>query len=106
MMTWDLLFLIPVPWAAPVLAPSIVSVTIVAAGLVALARPIRMSPAHWTVMTLGGALILTSFTWDYRSLSAGGLPGHFAWRLFGAGEAAGVAAFLHAARSAGRPKSG
>src|SRR5580692_7884310 len=85
-MTWDILFLIPVPWVAPVLAPSIVSITISSTGLLALARPMRMLPAHWGVMILGGALILMSFMWDYQNLSAGGLPRPFAWRLFGAGE--------------------
>jgi hypothetical protein len=101
-MTWDILFLIPVPWVAPVLAPSIVSMTIISAGLVALERPVRMSPAHWAAMMLGGALILMSFVWDYQNLMAGGLPRPFAWRLFGAGELAGVAAFLHAFRSSNR----
>jgi hypothetical protein len=95
-MTWDILFLIPVPWAAPVLAPSIVSMTIIGAGLLTLSRPIRMLPAHWFAMTLGGALILMSFMWDYQNLIAGGFPRPFAWRLFGAGELAGGAAFLHA----------
>jgi len=98
-MTWDILFLIPVPWVAPVLAPSIVSMTIIVAGLLALARPTRMLPAHWVAMTLGGALIVVSFMWDYQNLMAGRLPRPFAWRLFGAGELAGMAAFLHAFRS-------
>jgi hypothetical protein len=97
-MTWDILFLIPAPWVAPVLAPSIVSITITSTGLVALARPVRMLPAHWGAMTLGGALILMSFLWDYQNLSAGGLPRPFAWRLFAAGELVGVAAFVHAFR--------
>jgi hypothetical protein len=98
-MTWDILFLIPAPWVAPVLAPSIVSVTIGSTGLLALARPVRMLPAHWCAMMLGGALILMAFMWDYQNLMAGGLPRPFAWRLFGAGELMGVAAFLHAFRS-------
>lgn len=97
-MTWDILFLIPVPWAAPVLAPVIVSMTIIAAGILALARPIRMLPAHWFAMTVGGVLILMSFMWDYRNLMAGGVPRPFAWRLFGAGELVGLLAFLHAFR--------
>jgi len=95
-MTWDVLFLIPVPWVAPVLAPSLVSVTIIGAGLFALGRPVRVLTAHWGAMILGGVLILMSFTWDYQNLIAGGLPRPFAWKLFGAGELAGVAAFLHA----------
>jgi hypothetical protein len=95
-MTWDILFLLPVPWAAPVLAPSLVAITISSAGLLALARPVRMLPTHWVAMTLGGAMILMSFMWDYQNLLAGGLPRPFAWWLFGSGELVGLAAFLHA----------
>jgi hypothetical protein len=102
-MTWDILFLIPVPWAAPVLAPSIVAITIIAAGLLALSRPVPVLPAHWFAMTLGGALILLSFMWDYQNLMAGGFPRPFAWRLFGAGELVGGAAFLHAFLSSNAP---
>jgi hypothetical protein len=95
-MTWDVLFLIPVPWVAPVLAPAIVSITITGTGLLALARPVRVLSVHWAAMILGGVLILMSFMWDYQNLIAGGLPRPFAWKLFGAGELAGLAAFLHA----------
>src|SRR5580692_12672145 len=82
-LTWDILFLIPAPWVAPVLAPSTVSITIISAGLLALARPVRMRPAHWGAMMLGGALILMSFMWDDRDLMAGGLAPPVAWGLVG-----------------------
>jgi hypothetical protein len=95
-MTWDILFLIPVPWAAPVLAPAIVSATIVAAGILALARPAHLLALHWFTITLGCLLILMSFMWDYQNLLAGGLPRPFQWTLFGAGELTGMMAFLHA----------
>ena len=36
LLTWDLLFLIPVPWVGPVLAPVIVSVSLVGAGVLIL----------------------------------------------------------------------
>jgi hypothetical protein len=98
-MTWDILFLIPVPWAAPVLAPSIVAMTIIGAGILALARPVAMRPLHWIATTAGGALILASFMWDWQNLVAGGLPRPFAWTLFAAGELAGAGAFLHAWRN-------
>jgi hypothetical protein len=101
-MTWDILFLIPVPWAAPVLAPSIVAITIMITGLLALARAVQARAVHWGVMTLGGVLILMSFMWDYQNLTAGGLPRPFAWGLFSAGELLGVAAFVHAFAAEGR----
>lgn len=97
LLTWDILFLIPLPWVAPVLAPGIVAVTIVGCGLAALARPVHMNALHWIAMTLGGLLIVLSFMWDFRNTMAGGLPHPFAWSLFAAGELLGVGAFLHAA---------
>jgi hypothetical protein len=96
LLTWDVLFLIPVPWAAPVLAPVVVSLTIIGGGLMALRRTVHMRPLHWCGLTLGSLLILVSFMWDFGNITAGGLPHPFAWPLFAAGEALGVGAFLHA----------
>ncbi|MCU1338341.1 MAG: hypothetical protein JWO19_3922 [Bryobacterales bacterium] len=96
LMTWDLLFLLPVPWVAPVLAPIIVSITIVGCGLVALYRLVAMRALQWIGMVLGGALVILSFTWDFRYVMAGNLPRPFAWRLFLAGELLSVGAFVSA----------
>jgi hypothetical protein len=98
LLTWDVLFLIPVPWAAPVLAPVIVSVSIIVTGLVALRRSVRMGRFHWIALTLGGFLIVLSFVWDSPNIIAGGLPHRFAWAVFAIGELLGVSAFLHAVR--------
>jgi hypothetical protein len=98
LLTWDVLFLIPVPWAAPVLAPVIVSVTIIVTGLVALCRSVRMNGLHWIALSLGGFLIVLSFVWDFPNIIAGGLPHRFAWAVFASGELLGVSAFLHAVR--------
>jgi hypothetical protein len=99
LLTWDVLFLLPVPWAAPILAPAIVSVTIIAMGLIALRRSVRMNWFHCIALALGGLVIVLSFVWDYPNLAAGGLPHRFAWAVFGAGELLGAAAFLHAIRN-------
>lgn len=96
LLTWDVLFLIPVPWTAPVLAPVIVSVSIVAAGLVALRRPVRMRIFHCLALALGGFLIVLAFVWDSPNIIAGGLPHRFAWAVFAIGELLGVGAFVHA----------
>jgi hypothetical protein len=97
LLTWDILFLIPVPWAAPVLAPAIVSVSIIGGGLAALRKAVRMHALHWAGLTFGSLLILLSFMWDFPNTVAGGLPHPFAWPLFGAGELLGLGAFHHAA---------
>ena len=96
LLTWDLLFLLPVPWAAPVLAPVIVSFTIVGCGLAALHRPVNIQPCEWIGLFLGGALVILSFTWDFRHILAGNLPHPFAWWLFLLGELVSLGSFLHA----------
>jgi hypothetical protein len=94
--TWDLLFLLPVPWVAPVLAPVIVSFTIIACGVIALCRPMRIGYLQWIGLFLGGALVILSFTWDFRNVLAGNLPRPFAWPLFLAGEFVSLGTFLKA----------
>lgn len=84
--TWDVLFLIPVPWLGPVIAPMIVSLCLVAGSLWLLARPSRRLPRlSWALAILGGALVLLSFTVDYRYALARTDPPRFRWELFGAG---------------------
>jgi len=105
LLTWDLLFLLPVPWASPVLAPVLVSLTIIGCGLTALYRPVYIRTREWTGLILGGALVILSFTWDFRNLLAQNLPHPFAWWLFLTGELLSVGTFMYAAswrRSAGR----
>jgi hypothetical protein len=94
--TWDLLFLLPVPWVAPVLAPVIVSLTIIGCGLMALCRPVKIGPVQWIGLILGGALVILSFTWDFRNVVAGNLPHPFTWWLFLTGEFVSLGTFLKA----------
>jgi hypothetical protein len=97
--TPDILFLIPVPWVAPVLAPILISLGLVAGALVLLRLRARGAvvafPASlWGLALAGGVLVLLSFTIDFQVVVAGGLPPPFRWWLFGAGMAAGVMALL------------
>ena len=96
LLTWDLLFLLPVPWVAPVLAPVLVSAAIVGCGLAALYRPVKLSGLRWAGLVFGGALVILSFTWDFQHVMAGNLPRPFAWWLFLAGELMSVGIFLKA----------
>jgi hypothetical protein len=97
-LTWDILFLLPVPWTGPVVAPCLVSCSIIGAGLVILRReaigsPILLRPGHWTAILLGGLVVVVSFCWDSRAVMAGAHPGPFPWWVFGAGEMVGLLAF-------------
>ncbi|HWC72380.1 MAG TPA: hypothetical protein VG454_00485 [Gemmatimonadales bacterium] len=84
--TWDVLFLIPVPWLGPVIAPIIVSLCLVAGSLWFLTHPtLQLRPLAWGLVILGAAVVLLSFTLDYRYAIARTDPPRFRWELFGSG---------------------
>jgi hypothetical protein len=105
-LTWDILFLIPLPWVGPVIAPVIVAISMVICGMISLLRGgLEARPLEWIAMVAGGLMVILSFVWDYRNIMAGGLPNPFNWPLFAAGEAIALAAFLSAARTRGYRES-
>jgi hypothetical protein len=93
--TWDVLFLLPVPWAAPVAAPSIVALSLVIGGVITLVYPPERVPRlAWVCLLAGMAVLLTSFMWDWRYWIQGGAPRGFPWAVFGVGELLGIAGFM------------
>ena len=103
--TWDVLFLIPVPWAGPVWAPVLISVLLVGFGLVAarqtqLGRPPRADRIRVGLAVVGGAVAVVSFTLDAPSLLNGGTPGWFPWPVFFAGIALAAVAAADSLRRA------
>jgi hypothetical protein len=99
--TWDILFLIPLPWVGPIWAPVLVALSMIVCGLISLrAGGIRGGPLHWTGVLGGALIIIVAFVWDFRNTTAGGFPNSFNWPLFLLGEAIGLTAFLTASRSA------
>ena len=107
LLTWDILFLIPVPWASPVLAPVLVSAVMILAGVWHLRRdahgePVGISAAQWAGIFVGAIVILVAFMMDFRNLTNGGMPHPFNWSVFTAGLLMGVGSYAWAARAAGR----
>lgn len=103
LLTWDILFLIPVPWAAPVLAPSLVSAAMIVSGIwhfrrEAIREPVHIAPSQWAGILAGAAILIISFTLDYRNLLAGGFPHRFAWGTFCLGLATGTLSYAVAVR--------
>jgi hypothetical protein len=101
LMTWDILFLVPVPWVGPVITPVLISVSMILAGGLILwrdakGRPIQFRWPNWATIFLGGLTIIVAFCWDFRHTAAGGWPHPFNWPLFAVGEAVGSAGFIHA----------
>lgn len=73
LLTWDLLFLIPVSWLGPVIAPVINSVTIIIMALLIIGRQekghiIRVRPVDWVMIFGGGCIILYTYLVDYIKL--------------------------------------
>ena len=88
--TWDLLFLIPVPWTGPVWAPVAISLALIGFGLAAARRirggwPLRAGRAQVAAGIAGGLVVILSFALDASRILAGGAPDTFAWPIFAAG---------------------
>ena len=99
--TWDLLFLLPLPWVGPVWSPVLVSIAMIAAGVVVLWReaiggPVQFAWPHVTMILGGGSIVIMAFCCDWRDIAAGGEANAFHWPLFAVGLMLGAAAFGHA----------
>ena len=69
---WDILFLIPLPWWGPVLAPCLIAAMMVAFGtLVALAPdPVRLPwPRWWSMATCGAGILLALYVFMVDALA-------------------------------------
>jgi hypothetical protein len=107
--TWDILFLIPVPWVGPVLAPVLVSAVMIAAGVwhlraQAQGQAVRIGRAQWSGIMAGAAVIVIAFAMDYRSIMAGGIPRQFKWWVFTTGLGVGILSYVGAAGGRARQR--
>jgi hypothetical protein len=94
LLDWDILFLLPLPWWGPVLAPALIACLMIAGGtLVALGdsrqQPVWPSRPTWLAVLAGGTLALYVFMEDALRTLPQGLnqfmhlrPTHFDWPLF------------------------
>lgn len=109
-LTWDILFLIPVMWTGPVIAPLVISLTMILLAILLLfsGHRLKTSALVWPGMTLvltGAGLVFVSFVWDYcafmlerypfsclfrspiiQSVLPQYIPESFNWWMFIAGE--------------------
>jgi hypothetical protein len=83
LMTWDFLFLIPVAWVGPVLAPVICSLTMIllAVCIVMLQEKgynVRIKLSEWGLIIGGAVIIFIAFIWDhFRIIIREGLLGEY-----------------------------
>ena len=113
LLSWDILFLIPVTWTGPVIAPVISSLSMIVLAMLSvlfinLGRSVYLNSAEWVILVGGAIFQLFSFIWDYSkyvlhfyslkelwnihidkalySLSIHYVPVAFNWSLFLLGE--------------------
>lgn len=124
--TWDILFLIPIPWVGPVLAPCIVSLTMIVLTSAIIyyhekGTEIHLKPKEWILLIMGSLVLILSFVEDYlkycsvhtdivaitgknalfNNISTY-IPTYFNWWIFAGGEIliiAGILSFIKRARA-------
>jgi hypothetical protein len=94
LLDWDILFLLPLPWWGPVIAPVLVAFLMIVWGSLASqyeppAAPLRQTWAAWLLNFFGSALALYVFMFDAMTAAHHGLksirtmlPTQFHWSLF------------------------
>jgi hypothetical protein len=68
--TWDILFLIPVPWIGPVWAPCLLSLSMILFSIFIIFqteknREFKIGPKHWILLISGVITCIVAFMWDY-----------------------------------------
>ncbi|MCU0452522.1 MAG: hypothetical protein MUE68_02610 [Bacteroidetes bacterium] len=100
---WDILFLLPLPWIGPVIAPVVVSLLLISAGIAILAAErsgsFRPGASAWVLGFAGSALILWTFMRDTNAGLAGAMPQPYAYPTFWTGIVLYVAAIVLSWRS-------
>jgi hypothetical protein len=97
-MDWDILFLIPMAWASPVLYPVLVSIAMFGFAVAILwrdetNRPVRLGRPVGLAVLAGCTIILVSFCIGGSHITRPDYAEYFWWPLFAAGYVLAVAAF-------------
>jgi len=116
LLTWDVLFLIPVPWVGPVLAPASVACTLIGMGMVLLMLEahgpvLPAGKAVWSTQVIAAMIIIYSFTMEvWPRLDANGAalsqwtPVAYHWWMLIFGQLLAISTFVGWARRAHRAR--
>jgi len=103
LLTWDVLFLIPVIWTGPVLAPVLVSIAMIGASLLYYLRGeeaerVHISKPEWVLVVASAVTIFISFALNHSLVFEGGIPQRFHWEIFLPGLGVGLVVLARIAR--------
>ena len=94
LMTWDILFLIPLPWVGPVITPVLIALAMTIAGTFIIyfdeiGYKIRFFWYDWLTVLGCGFLMIVAFCWDWKNIvqlpdgnNYSGMPNPFLWGLY------------------------
>jgi len=70
LLTWDILFLVPIPWVGPVITPIIVSLImlVLASSLIHFKKNLNLN--QWLLLILGSLTVIFSWALDYWNFSS------------------------------------
>lgn len=102
-LVWDILFLIPLPWVAPWLAPFIVSIGLIFTARLILKYPEKfpkkiLSQKEWILEAGAIAAILISFFWESLNVLQKRIPESYPWWLFTSGFLSGIIVIIRCYR--------
>ncbi len=110
LLTWDVLFLLPVTWTGPVISPLIVASTMILLAMLIVRKgsesdgtglegdregsksdlpeskdinsdPAKISGLSWILLIIGSIVLITAFTWDYSGFILGKMSFKDIWTL-------------------------
>lgn len=98
-MDWDILFLIPIAWAGPVVAPVLVSIMLLVFAMIILyrdcrGRPIKAGKIEWFGFIAAGVIIVASFCIPGPHIAEPDYQSYFYWPVFAAGLLGAIALFV------------
>lgn len=98
-MDWDILFLIPVTWASPVLAPVLSSITFLVFAMMIFyrdhyGRPIKASRIDWIGFIAAAVIIVVSFCIPGPHIAEPDYQSYFYWPVFAAGLIGAIVLFI------------
>lgn len=69
LMTWDILFLVPIPWVGPMLSPIIVSTLMILLASCLIYFNKKLNALEWSFSILGSIVVIFSWVLDYWEFS-------------------------------------
>ena len=94
LLTWDLLFFVPLPWVGPVITPVLIALAMAVAGSLIIYYEQGGYTIYWRwfdfLILMGcGLLLIVAFCWDWKNIMRipgdelhTGIPNPFAWWLY------------------------